>query len=348
MIWVVIIAVLLALIGYAIYGIVRIRTGQTLRLIAGMMQRGMPLETGLLDCVSSFPKGEERNVRDVGLRMANGKSLPEALSLTGMITVSQRLALELAIERGGAIALMKDFADDRIRVDKGWLRHYIIAYPMLIGAAVTCLMLYGSVFIFPKFRMMFREMDIGADLSLDFVFYAAIFPLILIANIAFIASLMIRPIANVVWLKVPLLGRHVRDRAQADLCALFATLLHAGVPLEDILDGQSMPLSRQPYRREMGRALMDIRNGAPPAEAFGRHGPRGEEFKWAMHSLSQGVAPKQAFSHVADLLYARAYRTEDRLYRCCAALTLILASVGVGAFAYVIFEAIVTLQKGMI
>ncbi|MBN2096838.1 type II secretion system F family protein [Candidatus Peregrinibacteria bacterium] len=165
-------------------------------------------------------------------------------------------------------------------------RHKIrsaMMYPMFILIAVAGLGLAIALFVLPSLIPLFGSMNVELPLSTRIllwfarvfdtygvlifsVFFGLVITLIILFRQAFF-----KPVSHWIFLKIPILGRLIRQLNMARFGRSIASLVRSGMPIDESLKVTASVVTNHYYQSAIESILPIIRKGQPVAEALSKH-----------------------------------------------------------------------------
>lgn len=221
------------------------------RQFATLLDAGLPVVRSLDILHNQLKPGLLKvAVGEVKEDVEGGSSLSEGLFKHPRVFDKLYVNMIRAGEAGGVLdEILERLADYREKAQR--LQQKIIGalvYPMAVIFIASCILSFIMIFIIPKFKEMFDEMDVGelptptlilmgiSQAMLKY-WYILIFTPVLFW---FIYKLIVRTprgrlIMDAIWLKVPIFGGIISKSAVSRFCRTLGTLVTSGVPILEAL-----------------------------------------------------------------------------------------------------------------
>jgi type II secretory pathway component PulF len=213
-----------------------------------------------------------------------------------------------------------------------------------------------STFIFPKFLMILREMDVPPP-----AFTAYILPRAgSLASVMSAAALLVY-LAGLVYLGGPRLTGWLqtgifplcdwlayrlpwrRKRMQRDFAAMLGVLLDANVPEERAVTLAATSAANSVFQRRAGQVVADLRAGRKLPEGMGRLDDSGE-FRWRLTNASQSPNGfRAALNGWLEALEAKAFQQQQAAAHLITTGLVVFIGALVGLLAVGTFQAIIAI-----
>jgi len=236
------------------------------KYLSVLLESGLPLDQAL-DILSSQSKGSLKKILEsVAAEINNGKQLADGLEHFSHIFSDVFINLIRAGENTGT--LKENLSYLAIQAQKQYdLKQNIrgsMMYPLivLIGGAIVSIFII--VFIFPNIVALFDTLDVELPMATKILLWVADvfenYPLHLIAAIISVMILFViarkisitRYVLDIIYLKIPIVGRILRDSSLSNVFRLLGTLLESGMPLK-----QSIKVTRSTAHNMVFRKMFD-------------------------------------------------------------------------------------------
>lgn len=257
----------------------------TTRLLATLLQAGVPLDEALLSVVEQLEKpAQVRLFNQVREEVRQGNSLHQALALQGRSFPDLYQRMVQVGENSGSLdnvlLRLADFLEDQARLKSRIIA--ALAYPVLMALVGSGVLLFLVSFVLPKITRML--LDLGQILPLPTRLLITISDLLtsygwLIATLLGVSAILLHRYRKTAqgrlrtdsWtLKLPLIGRMQREIATARFSRTLGTLLHSGVPLLNALKISSGLLHNRLMQQAIENTTHAVREGASLAEPIKR------------------------------------------------------------------------------
>jgi len=257
----------------------------TTRLLATLLQAGVPLDAALLSVVEQLEKPSQiRLFNQVREEVRQGNSLQQAMEQQGRSFPDLYQQMVKVGENSGSLDMvllrLADFLEDQARIKSKLVA--ALAYPALMSIVGSAVMLFLVSYVVPKITRML--VDLGQALPLP--------TRLLISFSDILASygwLMALALVGLVlmfqryrrtapgrlrtdrWLlQLPFVGRIQREIATARFSRTLGTLLHSGTPLLNALTISNELLNNQVMHQTIEKTTNAVREGASLAEPIKR------------------------------------------------------------------------------
>jgi general secretion pathway protein F len=255
--------------------------------LAIMLRAGLPMAQALRLLVDMSPKPEVRSLVEAVLEdVKGGAPLSRALARHGGIFGPFYISLARAGEASGQLGpVMERIAAYLTRMAA--MREGVISaatYPLIL-LVVSVLSLVGIMgFVVPQFEKLFADMGDAVPLATRIIVGISHFLrswgvelLIVLITAGWLAARWAaRPEGRVklqqALLRLPLVGRLVRDFQVATFARTLGTLTGNGVPLLAALDIAVSTVSSQPIRQALAQLLSPVKAGGRLAAAMQQSG----------------------------------------------------------------------------
>ncbi|MCD6526907.1 MAG: type II secretion system inner membrane protein GspF [Desulfuromonas sp.] len=253
----------------------------TTRLLATLLQAGVPLDEALLSLVEQVGKpAQARLFNQVREAVRQGHSLHQALSEQGRSFPDLYQRMVQVGENSGSLdkvlLRLADFLEDQARLKSRTVA--ALAYPVLMAIVGSGVLLFLVSFVVPKITRML--VDLGQALPLPtrllittselLATYGWLAALLLTIGVILFRRYRKTPqgrLRSDGWtLKLPLIGRIQREIATARFSRTLGTLLHSGVPLLNALEISSGLLHNRVLQQAIETTTIAVREGASLAE----------------------------------------------------------------------------------
>jgi len=253
----------------------------TTRLLATLLQAGVPLDEALLSLVEQVEKpAQARLYNQVREQVRQGNSLYQALAEQGRSFPDLYQRMVQVGESSGSLdqvlLRLADFLEDQARLKSRTVA--ALAYPVLMALVGTGVLLFLVSFVVPKITRML--LDMGQVLPLPTRLLISVSDALasygwIMAIICIIAAFFFRRFRSTEhgrlrsdgWiLKLPLIGRMQREISTARLSRTLGTLLYSGVPLLSALEISGGLLDNRVLQQTIETTTIEVREGSSLAE----------------------------------------------------------------------------------
>lgn len=257
----------------------------TTRLLATLLQAGVPLDEALLSLVEQVEKpAQARLYTQVREQVRQGNSLYQGLTAQGRSFPDLYKRMVQVGESSGSLdkvlLRLADFLEDQARLKSRTVA--ALAYPILMALVGTGVLLFLVSFVVPKITRML--LDMGQVLPLPTRLLIALSDTLanygwIMAILIVIGALLFRRYRKTThgrlrsdgWtLKLPLIGRMQREISTARFSRTLGTLLHSGVPLLSALEISGGLLHNRVLQQAIETTTVAVREGASLAEPLKR------------------------------------------------------------------------------
>lgn len=257
------------------------------RQFATLVDAGLPMVRCLDIMIQMLKPGPMRNtVLDVKAEVEQGSSLSDALVKAGSTFDELYVSMVRAGESGGLLSkILNRLADFREKSQK--LKKAIIGalmYPIAVLSIAGGILTLIIMFIVPKFKKMFEDMNIEMPVLTqllmgvaDFlVFYYYLVPLIPMSLIGIFVGLRSfragRYATDMAALYLPVFGIIIKKSSISRFCRTLGELSGAGVPILDALAILRTAVGNSVVERAVGDIHVAIREGESIANPMRRSG----------------------------------------------------------------------------
>ena len=253
----------------------------TTRLLATLLQAGVPLDEALLSLVEQVEKpAQARLYNQVREQVRQGNSLYQALAEQGRSFPDLYQRMVQVGESSGSLdqvlLRLADFLEDQARLKSRTVA--ALAYPVLMALVGTGVLLFLVSFVVPKITRML--LDMGQVLPLPTRLLISVSDALasygwIMAIICVVAAFFFRRFRSTEhgrlrsdgWiLKLPLIGRMQREISTARLSRTLGTLLYSGVPLLSALEISGGLLDNRVLQQTIETTTIEVREGSSLAE----------------------------------------------------------------------------------
>ena len=265
----------------------RVFTSTTLsvwtRQLAGLVASGLPLERALTALMEDAEDSRQRELVAHLRSEVNGGS-PFARALAGVPREFSDVyrAVVAAGETSGALGPVLERLADDLEAQQALKSKLIGAtlYPIIVSLIAVLIVTFLVTYVVPQVASVFE----GSKRALPVLTVAMLAIsafirswgwLVLLVAAGGIGALLwslrneaVRERFDAFWLTVPLIGRLARGYNAARFAGTLAMLAGAGVPILKALQAAAETLSNRAMRRDAMAALVQVREGAPLANAM--------------------------------------------------------------------------------
>ena len=253
----------------------------TTRLLATLLQAGVPLDESLLSVVEQLEKPTQiRLFNQVREDVRQGTQFHQALQLQGRSFPDLYQQMVQVGENSGSLdkvlLRLADFLEDQARLKSRIIA--ALAYPVLMAFVGSGVLLFLVSFVVPKITRML--LDLGQTLPLPTRLLISTSDILasygwLIALILGGGAILFQRYRKTTtgrlrtdgWiLKLPLIGRMQREISTARFSRTLGTLLHSGVPLLGALKISSGLLQNRVLQQTIENTTHAVREGVSLAE----------------------------------------------------------------------------------
>jgi len=255
------------------------------RLLATLLQAGVPLDEALLSVVEQLEKPAQiRLFNQVREEVRQGNSLHQAMEQQGRSFPDLYQQMVKVGENSGSLDMvllrLADFLEDQARLKSRLVA--ALAYPVLMSLVGSAVLLFLVSFVVPKITRML--LDLGQALPLPTRLLITLSDIIasygwLLAIVIVSMAIMFQRYRRTThgrlrtdnWvLKLPFIGRMQREIATARFSRTLGTLLHSGTPLLNALTISNGLLHNQVMHQVIETTTHAVREGASLAEPIRR------------------------------------------------------------------------------
>jgi len=234
--------------------------------------------------------------------------------------------------------------------------NYVILVALALTPAAPAVFHVLATFVFPKFLVIMREMEVTPPAFTTFIVHRANLlasimsagaVVIYVAAIGYIGGPRLAgwlqsgllPVGD--WLAHQLPWR--RKRMQRDFAALLGILLDAAVPEERAVLLAAEATANVCFKRRAARALADLRAGFKLPEALRRLDETGE-FHWRLNNASRSPNGfRAALNGWLEALDARAFQQQQTAAQVITTAVVLVNGTLVGSLAIGTFQALIAI-----
>ena len=253
------------------------------RQMAGLVAAGLPLERALTALVDEAEDPRQRElVAHLRSEVNAGSPFARALASAPREFDDVYRAVVAAGEQSGALGtVLEKLADDL--EERQTLKAKLIGatlYPAIVSLIAVLIVIFLVTYVVPQVASVFAGSKRALPLLTVVMLAVSAFArqwgwLVLLAAVgggmAFMYSLRneaVRERFDALWLQLPLVGRLARGYNAARFAGTLAMLAAAGVPILKALQAASETLNNRAMRADAMAALVQVREGAPLANAL--------------------------------------------------------------------------------
>ena len=254
------------------------------RQMAGLVTAGLPLERALTALIDEAEDPRQRElVAHLRSEVNAGSPFARALASAPREFDDVYRAVVAAGEQSGALGtVLEKLADDL--EERQTLKAKLIGatlYPAIVSLIAVLIVIFLVTYVVPQVASVFAGSKRALPLLTVAMLAVSAFArqwgwLVLLAAVgggmAFMYSLrneVVRERFDALWLRLPLVGRLARGYNAARFAGTLAMLAAAGVPILKALQAASETLGNRAMRADAMAALVQVREGAPLANALG-------------------------------------------------------------------------------
>ncbi|MCL4177594.1 MAG: type II secretion system F family protein [Verrucomicrobia bacterium] len=230
--------------------------------------------------------------------------------------------------------------------------NYLLVAAFVLTPIAPAVFLGLSVFVFPKFVMVLRDMDAALPALTQFVMNAAgllsgvmvgATALIYLVGLSYLAGPRMRKGLGSVWDTVAWAMPWKRNRIRRDFSAMFAALLDAGVPEERALTLAGASVVNRVIQRRTSAAAAELRAGVPLAVALKRLDDS-SQFQWRLANAVQGRGGfLTALNGWLETLDAKAFQQEQAAAHLVTTGLVLFNGMIVGTLIAGVFLALISI-----
>jgi general secretion pathway protein F len=253
------------------------------RQMAGLVGSGLPLERSLTALMEDAEDPRQRElVAHLRSEVNAGSAFARALSTVPREFDDVYRAVVAAGEQSGALGQVLERLADDLEAQQALKSKLIGAtlYPAIVSVIAMFIVIFLVTYVVPQVASVFE----GGKHALPFLTVAMLAVsafvrhwgwLVLLAVAGGVGTLMFalrsdafRERFDAFWLTLPLVGRLARGYNAARFAGTLAMLAGAGVPILKALQAAAETLSNRAMRADAMSALVQVREGAPLANAM--------------------------------------------------------------------------------
>lgn len=254
------------------------------RQMAGLVGAGLPLERALTALVDESEEPRQRElVAHLRSEVNAGSPFARALASAPREFDDVYRAVVAAGEQSGALGVVLEKLADDLE-ERHTLKGKLIGatlYPAIVSLIAVVIVIFLVTYVVPQVASVFAGSKRALPLLTVAMLAVSAFVrqwgwLVVLAAVAggsaFAYSLRseaVRERFDALWLTVPLVGRLARGYNAARFAGTLAMLASAGVPILKALQAAAETLGNRAMRADAMAALVQVREGAPLANALG-------------------------------------------------------------------------------
>ncbi len=290
--------------------------------------------------------------------LESGLRLSQALDKVPRLLPPQINAmLKTGEEIGDAFKVLpacRQLLSDSFSQTRGAMNYLVLVFLALTPLA-PAIFLVLATFVFPRFLLILREMDVTPPAFTVYVIsranvlasaMSAAALLVYVAGIFYVGGprltgrlQSILPICD--WLAERLPWR--RKRMQRDFAAMLGILLDAGVPEGRAVTLAAASAANSHFERRAERVVADLRVGAKLPEAMRRLDDTGE-FRWRLTNASHSASGfRAALNGWLEALDAKAFQQQQAAAHVITTALVVLNGALVGLLVVGTFQAIIAI-----
>ncbi len=241
-----------------------------------MIKTGVPLPRAFEILIKQIKNEEFKNIlKQISQKIIRGESLSQSLSYFPKIfSKIYRETLKVGEETGKIEDSLKILAHQMEReYNLKTQTTAAMVYPLIILITIICIGLIMFIFVVPKLRAVFADLEIKLPITTkimlsfsDFLFknwfLSALIGFCLISGLlVFWKKRKGGKVLSKLILKIPLISKIVRDLNSALILRLLSSLFSAGVPIVHSLEIASESLTNFYFRQSLKEAAQKIKKG---------------------------------------------------------------------------------------
>jgi general secretion pathway protein F len=253
------------------------------RQMAGLVGSGLPLERALTALMEDCEDPRQRElIAHLRSEVNAGSAFARALATTPREFDDVYRAVVAAGEQSGALGPVLERLADDLEAQQALKSKLIGAtlYPVIVSLIAVLIVVFLVTYVVPQVASVFegskRALPLLTTLMLGlsaFVRSWGWLVLLVLAGAGFSLAMALRNEEfrerfDAFWLTLPLIGRLARGYNAARFAGTLAMLAGAGVPILKALQAAAETLSNRAMRADAMAALVQVREGAPLANAM--------------------------------------------------------------------------------
>lgn len=314
-----------------------------------MMEAGLPV-TRALSVMGKQAKGKglKQLLSDIEADISHGQTLSESLGkhprVFSQLFVSMVKAGEESGNVSGALAIVSNQMEKTYLLAKK-VRGAMI-YPAVIIAVMIALAILLLIFMVPTLTATFEGLGVELPLPTRILIASSNFlvenTLIVLGGLALLTGLAImffrsragRSIADVVFLRLPVIGEMIKEFESARSARTLSSLLSAGVEIIIALDVTTDVLQNHLYKEALKRARTAVEKGEPMSAVFIERESLYPRFVGEMVAVGEETGKiSEMLKGVADYYEEEVDQKTKNLSTIIEPVLMIIIGIGVGVFA---------------
>jgi len=328
------------------------------RSLSTLVNAGVPLLSAL-DAIAvqikkiSFRNKLEEIVDSVEGGIPLSRSLSKYPEIFSSFYTNQIRSGEISGKLGESLENLADFLEREHEL-KGHLTGAMI-YPLMIIFLAFLILIFMSVFIFPKLKPIFFERGVQLPLMTEIVlsladFSKIIFVLLILLTVSTPYLLKIKELKNFFqknFFKIPLISSFFQETYLSRFSQSLYSLLSAGLHLVDALENSADLVENEIYKKEILEIKEEIKKGVPFSFAlFSRPKFFTPFFIQLVQAGEKSGALVKVLKKFSEFSQKEIERKLDYFLKIFEPLLIILVAIGVGFFvAAVILPFYQTITK---
>jgi general secretion pathway protein F len=265
----------------------RVFTSTTLavwtRQMAGLVGSGLPLERSLTALIEDCEDARQRElIAHLRSEVNAGNTFARALGTVSREFDDVYRAVVAAGEQSGALGPVLERLADDLEAQQA-LKSKLIGttlYPAIVSLIAVVIVIFLVTYVVPQVASVFegskRALPLLTVLMLGVSSFVRSWGWLVLLALAGAGGLLMLSMRNeefrerfdAFWLTLPLVGRLARGYNAARFAGTLAMLAGAGVPILKALQAAAETLSNRAMRADAMAALVQVREGAPLANAL--------------------------------------------------------------------------------
>jgi general secretion pathway protein F len=265
----------------------RVFTSTTLavwtRQMAGLVGSGLPLERSLTALMEDCEDARQRElIAHLRSEVNAGNTFARALGTASREFDDVYRAVVAAGEQSGALGPVLERLADDLEAQQALKSKLIGAtlYPAIVSLIAVVIVIFLVTYVVPQVASVFegskRALPLLTVLMLGVSSFVRSWGWLVLLALAGAGGLLVLSLRNeefrerfdAFWLTLPLVGRLARGYNAARFAGTLAMLAGAGVPILKALQAAAETLSNRAMRADAMAALVQVREGAPLANAL--------------------------------------------------------------------------------
>lgn len=250
------------------------------RNLSVMLKAGLPISEALIIIDEQATGRMKKVVAGLLASIQGGQSLSAAMERYPKVFSSMFINIVKAGEKSGTLEENLNYISiqlDKERELKSKITSAMI-YPILVVSIAFALGLGVTFLVLPKITPLFEGLNVELPLSTkilikfsNIVRYntLAIFVgvlMVVIFCIWFFKSKTMRPISNYIYIKIPVIGRLVRNSNLAQFNRSLGTLLRSGLNIDEAIFVSRDTLSNYYYQKSLQHIALNVQKGLKLSE----------------------------------------------------------------------------------